>query len=176
MLATHHTPHHTPTHTEVPVAAIAEHLLQGQEVLNGGLSECKVQWPLTPTHTCIPHYRPGKKMGLGPVSIYAWYALNSKVVMAIWKMARDQHMFYRSQRTNRVSPPPTHTHPHTSHTAPSQSAMMTNLTDIIRHLNKLHRSNISPSSSHSSLSVESAKSNQAQGHYNNSTPCGDVTI
>ncbi len=40
---------------------------------------------------------------------------------------------------------------------------MTNLTEITRQLSKLHRSNISPSSSHSSLSVESAKSNQAQG-------------
>ncbi len=48
----HHT--HTPTHTEVSVAAIAEHLLQGQKVLNGGLSECKVQQPCTPPPH-VPH-------------------------------------------------------------------------------------------------------------------------
>ncbi len=119
--------------------------------------------------------RPGKKTGAGPVQIHAWYAINSKVVMAIWKMARDQHMFYRSKRTNGVSHAHLHTLTHSSHLTlfthythippthtPSQSTM-TNLTEIIRQLNKLHRSNISPSSSHSSLSVESAKSNQAQG-------------
>ena len=38
-----------------------------------------------------------------------------------------------------------------------------NGTDILRQLNKLHASNISPSSSQSSLSVESARSNPMQG-------------
>ena len=38
-----------------------------------------------------------------------------------------------------------------------------NLTEIIRQLNKHHRANISPSSSHSSLSMDSAKSNPQQG-------------
>ena len=38
-----------------------------------------------------------------------------------------------------------------------------NLTEIIRQLNKHHHSNISPSSSHSSLSMDSAKSNPQQG-------------
>ena len=40
---------------------------------------------------------------LGPVSVHAWYGNSSKVIIAIWKMARDQHMFYRSKRTTRVS-------------------------------------------------------------------------
>ena len=37
--------------------------------------------------------------------------------------------------------------------------------EILRHLNRKHRhgGSISPSSSHSSLSIESAKSNQATG-------------
>ncbi len=37
-----------------------------------------------------------------------------------------------------------------------------NQTEIKRQLNKLHKTNISPSSSQSSLSMESAKSNQTQ--------------
>ena len=39
------------------------------------------------------------------------------------------------------------------------------MTEILRHLNRKHRhgGSISPSSSHSSLSIESAKSNQATG-------------
>lgn len=40
---------------------------------------------------------------MGPVSVHAWYGSSSKVIIAIWKMARDQHMFYRSKRTTRVS-------------------------------------------------------------------------
>ena len=28
-----------------------------------------------------------------------WYASTPKLVMAIWKMARDQHMFHRSTRS-----------------------------------------------------------------------------
>ena len=47
--------------------------------------------------------RPSKKgVGFGPVTILAWYGINSKVVMAIWKMARDQHVFYRQRRANKV--------------------------------------------------------------------------
>ena len=54
---------------------------------------------------CFFFCRPSKKgMGFGPVVVYAWHGANSKIVMAIWKMARDQHMFYRSKRTNKVSP------------------------------------------------------------------------
>lgn len=89
--------------------------------------------------------KPSKKgVGFGPVIVHAWHGANSKVVMAIWKMARDQHVFYRSKRTNR--------NPHIG----------MNQTEISRQLNKLHRANISPNSSQSSLSIESAKSNQTQ--------------
>ena len=50
------------------------------------------------------HCRAGRKGALlGPVSVHAWYGSSSKVIIAIWKMARDQHMFYRSKRTTRVS-------------------------------------------------------------------------
>lgn len=38
-----------------------------------------------------------------------------------------------------------------------------NLTEITRHLNKVYNTNVSPSSSHSSLSIDSAKSSQTQG-------------
>ena len=39
---------------------------------------------------------------MGPVATYTWHGANSKIVMAIWKMARDQHVFYRSKKRNRV--------------------------------------------------------------------------
>ena len=67
---------------------------------------------LTPSH---PH-RANKKGSFGPVSVHAWYGSSAKVVMAIWKMARDQHMFYRSKRASRVSPHTlTPSHPHSNH-------------------------------------------------------------
>ena len=111
---------------------------------------------------------------MGPVATYTWHGANPKIVMAIWKMARDQHVFYRSKKRNRVS----HTHPPTPHThsppfipcdlslavfAVQGSHLNMNQTEIKRQLNKLHKTNISPSSSQSSLSMESAKSNQTQG-------------
>ena len=39
------------------------------------------------------------------------------------------------------------------------------MAEIVRHMNRKHRhgNSVSPSSSHSSLSIESAKSNQATG-------------
>ena len=46
--------------------------------------------------------RANKKGSFGPVSVHAWYGSSAKVVMAIWKMSRDQHMFYRSKRASRV--------------------------------------------------------------------------
>ncbi len=54
-------------------------------------------------HTHTHTHRPGKKgLGFGPVMVQAWYGSSSKVVMAIWKMARDQHVFYRSKRVKKV--------------------------------------------------------------------------
>ncbi len=44
-----------------------------------------------------------------------------------------------------------------------------NLTEISRQLNKFHHTNMSPSSSQSSLSIDSAKSNQTQGACHTST-------
>lgn len=50
----------------------------------------------------ISFHRANKKGSFGPVSVHAWYGSNAKVVIAIWKMARDQHKFYRSKRASRV--------------------------------------------------------------------------
>ena len=50
--------------------------------------------------------RANKKGSFGPVSVHAWYGSSAKVVMAIWKMSRDQHMFYRSKRSSRVRSSP----------------------------------------------------------------------
>ena len=46
---------------------------------------------------------PRKAYQTNPVTLLSWYGKNAKVVIAIWKMVRDQHMFYRSQRTAKVS-------------------------------------------------------------------------
>lgn len=46
---------------------------------------------------------PRKTYQSNPVALLAWYGKNPKVVVAIWKMVRDQHMFYRSKRSAKVT-------------------------------------------------------------------------
>ncbi|XP_003382747.1 PREDICTED: FERM domain-containing protein 4A-like isoform X2 [Amphimedon queenslandica] len=100
---------------------------------------------------------PRKTYQSNSVALLAWYGKNPKVVVAIWKMVRDQHMFYRSKRSAKS------TDFHTGDLDEAKPNMT--MTEILRHLNRKHRhgGSISPSSSHSSLSIESAKSNQATG-------------
>jgi hypothetical protein len=95
--------------------------------------------------------------GGNTVTLLAWYGKNPKVVVAIWKMVRDQHVFYRQRRSNKtveIGPGD-----------PDDSKTGMTMTEIVRQMNRKHRhgNSISPSSSHSSLSIESAKSNQATG-------------
>ena len=50
-----------------------------------------------------PSRSPRKAFHSQQVMLLAWYGKSSRVVMAIWKMVRDQHIFYRSRRSAKVS-------------------------------------------------------------------------
>ncbi|KAL5475148.1 hypothetical protein EMCRGX_G027211 [Ephydatia muelleri] len=88
-----------------------------------------------------------KASSKGTLKVVTWYASTPKLVMAIWKMARDQHMFHRSTR---------------SKSQMQEVYSSSTAAELKRQLNKHHHASLSPSSSQSSLSIESSRSTLTQ--------------